>query len=137
MRRSRSCNGPLTPGSPGQASTVEVFMAWWLDHVVPGTVTDETVTRYRWITDHWITPHVGMVRLNKRTPTHVPAMLVRLEEAGLSPKSRTLARSVLARALRWAARLAPSPSLMGSSSAATSSQTSSGRSMPRKTRRPR
>jgi integrase len=88
--------------APGQASTVEVFMAWWLDHVVPGTVTIDTVTRYKWITDHWITPHVGNVRLNKLTPTHVQAMLVKLEEAGLSPKSRTLARSVLARALRWA-----------------------------------
>jgi integrase len=88
--------------APGQASTVVVFMGWWLDHVVRGTVGDETVTRYRWVTDHWIAPHVGNVRLNKLTPAHVQAMLVRLEEAGLSPKSRTLARSVLARALRWA-----------------------------------
>jgi integrase len=87
---------------PGQASTVEVFMGWWLDNVVPGTVTTETVDRYRWVTDHWITPHVGKVRLNRLTPAHVQAMLVRLEEAGLSPKSRTFARSVLGRALRWA-----------------------------------
>jgi integrase len=89
---------------PGQASTVEVFMAWWLDHVVPSTVTAETVARYKWITEHWITPHVGTVRLNKLTPAHVQAMLVKLEDAGLSPKSRTIARSVLGRALRWAER---------------------------------
>jgi integrase len=95
----RAADASLTPG---QSSKVDVFMAWWLDHVVPGTVTDETVTRYRWVTDRWITPHIGKIRLNKLTPAHVQAMLVRLEEAGLSPKSRTLARSVLARALRWA-----------------------------------
>jgi hypothetical protein len=95
---------------PGQASMVSVFMAWWLGHVVPGTVTDETVTRYRWITDHWITPHVGTVRFNKLTPTHMQAMLVRLEEAGLSPSparwpapSRADRRVGLNRPARWGA----------------------------------
>jgi hypothetical protein len=87
---------------PGQASMVSVFMAWWLGHVVPGTVTDETVTRYRWITDHWITPHVGTVRFNKLTPTHMQAMLVRLEEAGLSPSPAPWPAPSWGRPPRWA-----------------------------------
>jgi integrase len=88
--------------TPGQASTVATFMAWWLDNVLPGQVSADSITKYRWVTGRWITPHIGTVRLNKLTPGHVQAMLRRLEADGLSPRSRAQARSVLARALRWA-----------------------------------
>lgn len=88
--------------TPGQASTVATFMGWWLTNVVPGGVTEATVARYRRTADDWIIPYVGTIRLNRLTPADVQRMLVQLEEAGLSPKSRTLARDVLARALRWA-----------------------------------
>lgn len=88
--------------APGQASTIETYLAWWLDHVVKGTVTDTTIERYDQAIRLWITPSLGAIRLNKLTPAHVQAMLRRLEEHGLSPASRSLARSVLARALRWA-----------------------------------
>jgi integrase len=88
--------------APGQASTVETFLAWWIDHVVKGTVTDTTVDRYRQVSAQWIDPSLGTVRLNKLTPAHVQTILRRLEERGLSAASRNLARSVLSRALRWA-----------------------------------
>ena len=88
--------------NPGQASTVATFMAWWLDNVLPGQVSADSITKYRWVTGKWITPHVGTVRLNKLMPGHVQAMLRRLEAHGLSPRSRALARTVVARALRWA-----------------------------------
>lgn len=94
----RAADAGLTPG---QSSTVETFLAWWLDHAL-GDVTDATRARYRRAVDDWITPHIGTIRLNKLTPAHVQTMLTRLEAAGLSPKSRSLARDVLARALRWA-----------------------------------
>jgi integrase len=95
----RAADAGLTPG---QASTVDTYMAWWLAHVVKGTVADTTLDRYEQVARMWITPGVGGIRLNRLTPAHVQAMLARLEEQGLSPKSRTLARTVLARALRWA-----------------------------------
>jgi integrase len=88
--------------APGQASTVETYMAWWLDDVVKGTVTPGTIERYDQAIRLWIVPHLGKIRLNKLTPAHVQAMLRRLEERGLSAASRNLARSVLVRALRWA-----------------------------------
>jgi integrase len=94
----RAADAGLTPG---QSSTVEVFLGWWLDHAL-GDVSDATRARYRRAVKDWIAPHIGTVRLNNLTPAHVQIMLVRLEEAGLSPKSRSLARDVLARALRWA-----------------------------------
>jgi integrase len=87
--------------SPGQSATVETFLAWWLDHAL-GDVTDATEARYRRTVNDWIVPHVGKFRLNKLSPADVQRMLVRLEEQGLSPKSRQLARDVLSRALRWA-----------------------------------
>jgi integrase len=86
---------------PGQSSTVEAFLAWWLDNAL-GDVTDATKARYRRTVDDWIVPQIGKVRLNKLAPADVQRMLVRLEERGLSPKSRQLARDVLSRALRWA-----------------------------------
>jgi integrase len=88
--------------APGQASTVETYMGWWLDRVAKGTVTATTIVRYDQAIRLWIVPHIGNVRLNKLTPTDVQAMLRRLEERGLSAASRNLARSVLVRALRWA-----------------------------------
>jgi hypothetical protein len=33
--------------TPGQASTVATFMAWWLDNVLPGQVTADSITKYR------------------------------------------------------------------------------------------
>jgi integrase len=94
----RAADAGLTPG---QSSTVETFLGWWLDHAL-GDVSDATKARYRRAVNDWITPHIGAIRLNKLSPAHVQMMMVRLEEAGLSPKSRSLARDVLARALRWA-----------------------------------
>jgi integrase len=94
----RAADAGLTPG---QSSTVETFLGWWLDHAL-GDVSDATKARYRRTVNDWITPHIGAIRLNKLSPAHVQMMMVRLEEAGLSPKSRSLARDVLARALRWA-----------------------------------
>lgn len=94
----RAADAGLTPG---QSATVEAFLGWWLDHAL-GDVADATKARYRRTVNDWVTPHVGSLRLNKLAPGDVQRMLVRLEDAGLSPKSRRLARDVLARALRWA-----------------------------------
>jgi integrase len=94
----RAADAGLTPG---QSSTVETFLGWWLDHAL-GDVTAATSARYRRAVNDWIAPHIGTIRLNKLSPAHVQMMLVRLEENGLSPKSRSLARDILARALRWA-----------------------------------
>lgn len=88
--------------APGQAATVATFLAYWIDSVLPGTVSEATVARYRRTVNDWIVPQVGTVRLNKLTPAQVQDMLNALERQGLSPKSRSLARDVLARALRWA-----------------------------------
>jgi integrase len=88
--------------APGQASTLETYLAWRLDHVAKGTVTAGSLERYDQAVRLWIVPHVGKIRLNKLTPADVQAMLRRLEDRGLSASSRNLARSVLVRALRWA-----------------------------------
>jgi integrase len=94
----RAADAGLTPG---QSSTVETFLAWWVDNAL-GDVTEATKARYRRTVNDWITPHIGKRRLNKLSPADVQTMLARLEEQGLSPKSRQLARDVLSRALRWA-----------------------------------
>jgi integrase len=89
----------LTPSN----DTVAAWLDHWLADIFPGRGRSPTTTsKYRWIVDHWIVPHVGTKRLGKLTPADVRAMLSALEREGLSPRSRAQARTVLRQALRAA-----------------------------------
>ena len=84
--------------------TVEDYLAWWIDNVVPGTVKDTTMDGYRQIIRLYITPAVGKVKLAKLTPLHVQEMLSRMERRGLSAATRRQTRAILRRALGQAER---------------------------------
>lgn len=85
--------------------TVAAYLDRWATDVLPYSgVTDSTVTKYAWVADHWLKPRIGTVRLDKLTPAHVQSMLRDLERAGLAPRTRQQARTVLRRALAYAQR---------------------------------
>lgn len=86
--------------------TVAAYLDRWCDDVLPYSgVTDSTVQKYRWVCGTWIKPRIGTVRLDRLTPAHVQTMLRDLERsAGLAPRSRLQARTVLRRALAHAQR---------------------------------
>ena len=104
---------------PDRTRSTEVYLRWWLDEVLPGTVAEVAEAHYRRVLELWVIPHVGHVKLGDLRPTHVQAMMRALERQGLSPDTRRGARSTLGRALRWAemsdpvarnaATLAPGP----------------------------
>lgn len=84
--------------------TVEDYLTWWIDEVVPGTVKDTTMDGYRQILRLYVIPAIGKVKLAKLSPLHVQEMLSGMERRGLSATSRRHARAVLRRALNHAER---------------------------------
>lgn len=82
--------------------TVSRFLATWLDDVIPGSVSASTEQQYRDVTRLYIVPHIGHRRLRELTARDVTRMIRKLDQAGKSPNTQRLARSVLRRALRWA-----------------------------------
>jgi integrase len=85
-----------------ERTTVAQYLNWWATTVLPGTVKDTTADGYRWIIDHYITPHIGRHKLTKLRAEHVQSMLAALESKGLSARTRRQARTVLGRAIRHA-----------------------------------
>lgn len=84
--------------------TVEDYLNWWLDTVLPGSVKDTTADGYRYMTNRYVVPALGRVKLAKLTPLHVAEMLAEMERRGLSPATRRQTRSILRRALNHAER---------------------------------
>lgn len=82
--------------------SVKTYLDWWADNVLAGTVKASTEVDYRNVCRLYIEPHIGHVRLGKLTPAQVQGMMRKLEEQGLSARTRQYARAVLVRALRWA-----------------------------------
>lgn len=85
-----------------QSRTVEEYLTWWLANVAVSGLKPSVHEDYEGVVRRYIVPHIGSKRLVRLTPAHVQAMLRSLEEAGLSPRTRQYARSVLRRALSWA-----------------------------------
>lgn len=82
--------------------TVGRFLDEWLTEVLPGSVAPGTLVQYRDVVRLYVRPHIGQRKLVTLSARDVAAMLRALEDAGRSPNTRRLARSVLRRALRWA-----------------------------------
>lgn len=84
--------------------TVGDFLTYWVDELLPGTVSDSTLQGYRHIVRRDLTPYLGHVVLSRLGPEQVFAMQQQLKARGLSPRTITYARAVLRRALRTAER---------------------------------
>jgi integrase len=78
------------------------WLDWWVDNIVPGTVTGGTEHQYRQVVRTWVKPFVGNVALAKLGPEHVVRMMRALERRGLSPTTQAIARRILRRSLRHA-----------------------------------
>ena len=89
---------------PDQRTSVESYLNWWIDEVVPGTIKDSTAAHYRMITNAYLIPHLGRRRLATLGPEHVQAMLRHMEASGLAPWTRRNARTVLSSALSRAVK---------------------------------
>ncbi|MGH7608922.1 MAG: site-specific integrase [Candidatus Dormibacteria bacterium] len=87
-----------------QRTTLAAFLESWLESVRP-RVRPATHLRYAGLIRHQVIPELGHVRLAKLTPAQVGAMLSRLADRGLSPRTcahaRTVLRTALGDAERW------------------------------------
>jgi integrase len=89
---------------PDRTLTTGDWLTWWVNEVLPGTVKSGTATNYRDVLSAYVIPHVGRVALAKLGPEHVQAMMRALERSGRSPRTVSLARTVLRRSLGDAVR---------------------------------
>jgi integrase len=80
-------------------TTVAAWLQEWCQLILPGTVQDDTARHYAEMCDRWIVPHIGSIRLVQLGPEHVHRMMRTLEAQGLGPRTITLVRAVLVRAL--------------------------------------
>jgi integrase len=90
--------------TPGRTPTTAEWLEFWLDKVVPGTVSAGTEDYYRQVVRDWVAPYVGKVTLAELRPEHVMSMMRALEDKGLSPTTQKKARGALIRALTVAQR---------------------------------
>jgi len=89
-------------GAAGRAPTVGQWLEHWLEAIASQKVRPSTLTRYRQLVGHQLTPKVGNHRLDRLQPEHVERMYVELLAAGLSPASVLQVHRVLSRALKVA-----------------------------------
>ncbi|HVB53910.1 MAG TPA: tyrosine-type recombinase/integrase [Candidatus Acidoferrales bacterium] len=90
---------PVTDGR----TTLGAYLTTWLATVEP-RLRPATLTRYRGLCEHQLIPALGHVKLTRLSPADVAAMLARLQQDGLSPRTASHARAVLRTALSDAER---------------------------------
>lgn len=90
---------------PGNA-TVEQWLRYWLDHILPETARASTIASHRWYVEAWLIPQLGKVPLSSLSPDHVRTMYAAMRRHrgdrtpdGLSPATIRRARAVLQSAL--------------------------------------
>lgn len=101
-----------------QRTTLAAYLEGWLETVAP-RLRPVTLSWYRGMVRGQLIPQLGRLKLAKLQPGDVAAMLGRLQDQGLSPRSaahvRAVLRTALADAMRWgyvnrnAAALASAP----------------------------
>ena len=79
--------------------TTATWLRFWLDEILPGTVSEETTRIYRRRIECHVVPHVGKVPMAKLKPDHVQKMMRHLEAEGLAPATRAGVRELCAK--RW------------------------------------
>lgn len=82
--------------------TTAQFLDTWLDLSVKPNVKPTTYTDRVYFFSHYITPHIGTIRLRKLAATHIQRMLNEMIERGLARETVRLARQGLITALNVA-----------------------------------
>lgn len=104
----RRCLRAGLPPTDGRQRT-EDYLRWWVNHVVPATVSAASQRTYAAHVEHYLIPALGSVPLVKLAPAHVTQLMDLMASGSLGRGSRPLAtatqaqaRKVLGRALRRA-----------------------------------
>lgn len=93
--------GTLTVRPKG---TVGEYLDAWLETTVAPSVRARTLADYTRVVEGYLKPHLGGARLGRLTSVEVRAMLTKLREKGLAPRTVRMAHEVLRNALEQAVR---------------------------------
>jgi integrase len=69
--RSRQLGLPVAP----EKQSVEQFLTYWLDEVVPGSTKPKTETFYRYVVTTHLIPAIGKIQVQKLSPQNVQALI--------------------------------------------------------------
>lgn len=94
----------VASGVIGDDSTVQEWLAYWLDHIAVRKVRERTLMGYRGYCAKWIYPTIGHVKIAKLTATHVRAMHKAMRDAGKAEATVRQAHAILHRAMLVAER---------------------------------
>jgi integrase len=83
-------------------TTLNDYLDAWLETTAKPSVRARTLEDYTATLQRYVRPHLGDVRVSRLTPVTVRAMLVKLREQGLSPRTVRKAHEVLRNALEQA-----------------------------------
>lgn len=83
-------------------STVDEYLDSWLETTAAPSVRPQTLDDYTCTLTRYVRPHLGTLPLAKVSPVEVRAMLVKLGEHGLGPRTIRKAHEVLRNALEAA-----------------------------------
>ena len=89
---------------PNERQTVAEFLTRWLQDVAQTRVRPRTCVTYEAAIAHYISPHLGRLRLSRLAPQQLQAWLGTLAEQGVSVGRQRYARVVLRNALNTAIR---------------------------------
>jgi integrase len=88
-----------------RSQTVGQFLARWLNDVAKPSVRPSTYAFYALLTNRYLIPSLGNIKLDRLSPQHVQAMLNSRTQDGLSPRSvhhlRAVLRAALNQAIDW------------------------------------
>lgn len=106
LAKLKSLQASLDMGVLPTSATVEQWLRYWLDHVLPESARPSTIASHRWYCEAWLIPQLGKVPLSSLSPDHVRAMYAAMRRHrgdrtpdGLSPATIRRARAVLQSAL--------------------------------------
>jgi integrase len=85
-------------------TVAQYLEGWQTRRAMSQDVAPATLTSYRDVTRLYLTPNIGAIRLADLTPTHVEMMTAKIISTGRSPRTASIARAVLRRALTDAVR---------------------------------
>jgi integrase len=89
---------------PGKAWTVEQWLTHWIENIVPGTVTDNTLSGYRVAVRVHLIPGVGAHRIHRLEPEHLERLYGKMMRTGSKPATAHQAHRTVRTALNEAVR---------------------------------
>ncbi len=89
---------------PGKPWTVKQWLTHWIDNIVPGSVSENTLSGYQVAVRVHLIPGLGAHRLDKLEPEHLERLYVKMQQNGSKPATAHQAHRTMKTAINVAIR---------------------------------